>query len=255
MLAATALVIQSCSTLLATSGNTDANNTVGDSTITLGAQGVVGSSNTGNTFRNGTSQGVQSTDATANSTGPSPSPDEMDGSNTTPSIKRSSVSSADYTQWFLVEAALSGITEVKLSKIALTRTQNNTVKSYASMILIDHVGTDEHLQTLAASKNVTLPDPAKIGNANSNSVNNSSSANLNEKVNTLSQLADDQFDKIYIRMIIKDTQDAVKFFEQGAKSSDPDVSAYARKYLPQLKMHLKKVNYLRAKTKKNNAPN
>jgi len=247
MLAATALVIQSCSTLLATSGNTDTNNTVGDSTISLGGQGVVGSSNTGNTFRNGTSQGVPSTDATANSTGPSPSPDEMDGSNTTPALKRNSVSAADYTQWFLVEAALSGITEVKLSKIALTRTQNNTVKSYASMILIDHVGTDEHLQALAASKNVALPDPAKIGQTKGSAINNSSSANLNEKINTLSHIADDQFDKVYIRMIVKDTQDAVKFYEQGAKANDPDVRAYARKYLPVLKMHLKKVNSLSAK--------
>ena len=65
--------------------------------------------------------------------------------------------------------------------------------------------------------------------------------NAIEKLNNLSGAS---FDKAYVEMMVVDHQNAVALFEKASKSTDNDVKAYANKYLPVLKKHLKHIQAL-----------
>ncbi|ETZ23031.1 DUF4142 domain-containing protein [Pedobacter sp. V48] len=50
-----------------------------------------------------------------------------------------------------------------------------------------------------------------------------------------------QFDIAYAQMMVEDHKNAVALFEQGNLSSDPEVKAFAGKYLPILRNHLQQI--------------
>lgn len=214
MLGTIALIMQSCAGSRSAAGT---GYTIADSTARLGGEGnIVGSSNTPGTFRTGNySQASIATTATANTTGPSLSPEEVADDNGIPSARS-----------FIIEAAQGGIAEVRLSKLALSRSKNEYIKSNASTVVQDHNNMDSGLQSLALSKKLSVPE---LINADY----------LSEKINELNNKPDDQFDKQYLKMIIKEHQNTVDIFKRGSKSIDPAVRSYAGKYLPVVKVHLK----------------
>ncbi len=252
MLSALALIIQSCATLINTGGNstTVVDQNAGNDSLKEDLD-LVGSSNTAGTFRYGAIQGSTPIEGTPNTTGPSPDPGYMPDGTRIVAKKSKSVANKDFIQWFIVETALNGRTEEALSQIALSRTKNEAVKNYASTIIKDHTIAATDLESLAASKNVKLPevDPSTVAAANSpwRGHNPSSPLNLNEKISKLTHIPDDQFDKTYVSLITSDAQDAVNFFQQGSSDGDKAIKAYVKKYLPVLKSRVKNAPSLSTK--------
>jgi putative membrane protein len=165
---------------------------------------------------------------------------------------------------FITEAALSGIAEVSLSELAAEKSQDPDVKAFAVMIVQEHKEANAALKSLAESKNITLPNlniqGTATGKADSAGQNNGSKRietaadaapgtvmEINQNVKKLRSATGKQFDQQYIAMMVQDHQKAINLFEQGTKSADPGIKAYAVKYLPVLKMHLQSVNALSAK--------
>lgn len=225
MLGAAALVMQSCAGSRSTAGT---GYTVSDSTIRLGGDGnVVGSSNTPGTYRTRTEnykEGSVATTATANTTGPGLTPEELADNNGTSARS------------FITDAVQSGITEVRLSKLALSRSKNEGIKNYASTVVEDHNNIDNDLRSLASSKKLALPELINTDY-------------LNVKINDLNGKPDDQFDKQYLKMIIKEHQNTADIFKRGSKSIDPAVRSYVAKYLPVIKVHLKDAGALKQANK------
>src|ERR1700761_7486551 len=58
---------------------------------------------------------------------------------------------------FTVSAANGGMTEVQVSKLALAKSTNPDVTSFAQMMVTDHSKANDELKALAATKNITLP--------------------------------------------------------------------------------------------------
>ncbi|HEY0177919.1 MAG TPA: DUF4142 domain-containing protein, partial [Pedobacter sp.] len=134
---------------------------------------------------------------------------------------------------FIREAAISGTAEVHLSEIALKRSQNANMKTFASMMIKDHGEANTVLNALAASKNIQIDALLK-----------SRATDIGEKTNSLSAASDSEFDDTYVHRMLRDHEQAIRLFEAGTKSDDPEVKAYAKKYLPVLKMHLKSIKAL-----------
>jgi|GEM_PF-1651594 len=133
---------------------------------------------------------------------------------------------------FVKAAAISGMTEVRLSQLALKSAQGKAVKEYARMMVKDHGGANAELKALASAKGITFPE--------SSAANLSASAKAG--MEKLSNSAGKDFDQNYTQLMINDHEKAVALFEQGATSADPQVKAYANKHLPTLKMHLQAIN-------------
>ena len=134
---------------------------------------------------------------------------------------------------FYKKAAEGGIAEVAAGNLAQQKGNSQAVKDFGSMMVKDHSAANDKLQVLAASKSISLPTSASIGEMATKA--------------KLDVLSGDTFDKSYIKSQIKDHRGAIALFNKEiASGQDPDAKAFASATLPTLRMHLKKVDALAA---------
>jgi putative membrane protein len=126
---------------------------------------------------------------------------------------------------FAVKAADGGMMEVTLGKLAREKAVNPRVKEFGAMMVRDHSKVGDELKTIAANKNITLPDSA--GN------------DFQEHIRDMEKKTGKDFDKDYMDMMVKDHSEDVGMFEKAAdKLSDPDLKTFASNTLPTLRAHL-----------------
>ena len=126
---------------------------------------------------------------------------------------------------FVMDAAMGGLMEVELGRIAAQKGMSDAVKQFGQRMVDDHSKANEELMSLASSKGMTLPTA------------------LDEKhqkdVTKLSAMSGAEFDRAYSRMMLSDHNKDVKEFEkQSTKGGDADLKAFAGKTLPTLQEHL-----------------
>lgn len=126
---------------------------------------------------------------------------------------------------FWNDAAQMGLAEVALSNLALQKSQNEQVRSFAQRMVDDHTAVNSELTQLAGTKNVTLPTtPDQKHQSAMEKLNGQSGA---------------EFDRNYMRQMVKDHEAAVKLFQrQSERGEDADAKAFAAKHLPALQSHL-----------------
>ena len=126
---------------------------------------------------------------------------------------------------FLMDAAMGGLMEVELGKVAAQQGSSEAVKQFGQRMVDDHGKANTDLTTLASSKGVTLPT--------------SLDDKHREAVTKLSAMSGADFDRAYSKMMLKDHEKDVSEFEkQSTKGADADVKAFASATLPTLKEHL-----------------
>lgn len=128
---------------------------------------------------------------------------------------------------FMIEAASSGMKEIELGKVAQQKASNQRVKDFAKMMVNDHQKVSEELKTLAAAKNVTLPEMM---------------GDKHQKVfDALRNKTGSEFDKDYMKEMVDEHQNMVNKFKKRANEEDKrdsEVSAFAQKTLSHMQMHL-----------------
>ncbi len=144
-------------------------------------------------------------------------------------ILASSVALADSPDSsFIKNAAEGGMSEVELGQLAQQKATNPAVKEFGAMMVTDHTAANDKLKTVAAAKQVSLPD----------------SPNLMQKASKakLEMMSGDSFDKSYVKGMIEDHKADIKEFQKEAtEGKDPQVKAFAVATLPTLKKHLRKI--------------
>ena len=146
------------------------------------------------------------------------------------------VTEASNQDSFWNEAAQSGMAEVMLGNLALQKSSNEEVKQMAQKIVDDHTAANNELKDLAATKSATLPTEV-------NSKQKGTYA-------TLIALSGEEFDKEFIKVMVKDHEKAVGLFQkQVNKGADADVKAFAAKTLPTLQGHLESAKAMKDKMK------
>jgi putative membrane protein len=135
-------------------------------------------------------------------------------------------SSADTS--FYKHAAEAGMGEVELGKLAESKAADNSVKSFAAMMVKDHTQANEELKKLAASKDIKLPHGP--GTAN------------DAKKLELKAMSGDSFDKSYVSNQVKAHKDTVELLNKEISSGqDADAKAFAQKVLPTVQSHLSSI--------------
>ena len=138
---------------------------------------------------------------------------------------------------FLNTAAQGGMMEVAAGKLATQRAMDPDVKAFGKRMVTDHSAANDMLKSLAASKNVPLPE--------------SVSEEERTALGKLEGLNGTEFDKAYSQMMVKDHVTDVGDFEKEVKNAkDPDVKSFAEETLPTLRHHLMMANQLSAAQKK-----
>jgi putative membrane protein len=135
---------------------------------------------------------------------------------------------------FVHEAAVGGMAEVSLGKLAAEKATSPEVKQFAQRMVEDHSKANDELKAYATQKSVTLPaEPDAAAKA------------IEARLSKLSGAA---FDKAYMQDMVKDhDKDVAAFTHASTSASDSDLKAWAAKTLPTLKEHQTMAKSIHAK--------
>lgn len=125
---------------------------------------------------------------------------------------------------FILSAANGGMAEVQLGQLAQEKAQSQAVKDFGKRMVDDHGKANDQVKQIAAAKGVTLPSEVK--------------GDEREHYDKLAKLSGAEFDKAYIKDMMKDhKKDIAEFRKEAKKAKDPDVKAFATDTLPTLEQH------------------
>jgi len=135
---------------------------------------------------------------------------------------------------FVTKAASGGNAEVQLGQIAQQKGQSQEVKDFGSRMVADHTKANDELKQLAQQKGITITD--KMESADK------------KTVDKLNNAKPENFDKEYMKAMVKDHKKDVALFKKASKDvKDPDLQAFASKTLPILEQHLQQAQEVEKK--------
>jgi putative membrane protein len=141
---------------------------------------------------------------------------------------------------FVTKAAQAGMTEVAVAKIALTKSQDPSIRSFAERMITDHTKANTELSSIAKAKGIDAPKQLD--------------AEHQAMVDSMSSKSGSQFDREYSQHMNMDHAKAIALFESASKSTDADLAGFAKKTLPTIKEHKKLAETLPGKTATGNTP-
>jgi putative membrane protein len=129
---------------------------------------------------------------------------------------------------FAQAAAQGGMAEVQLGKVAAQKASSADVKAFGQQMVDDHSKANDDLKSAAEKGGMTLPTGL-----------NAKDQALQSK---LQNLSGEQFDRAYVKAMVKDHEEDVKQFQKEASTGkDPQIKDFASRTLPVLQMHLEKI--------------
>jgi putative membrane protein len=126
---------------------------------------------------------------------------------------------------FVNNAAMGGMMEVELGKVAVSKAHSDDVKKFGQRMVDDHTKANDELKKVAASKSITLP--SDMG------------AKHKAEVDKMSAMSGAAFDRAYMQMMVSDhKKDVAEFQKESTTAKDSDIKNFASTTLPTLKEHL-----------------
>jgi len=157
-----------------------------------------------------------------------------------PTTNSSSASLSSSDRQFVDQAAQGGMAEVELGRLAEQKGATAEVRDFGKRMVTDHTKINDQLKQLATKEDVTLPQQL----------------NAKDKMTkeSLSKLSGEQFDKAYMKDMVKDhTADIQDFRKESTAAASPAVKNFASETLPTLESHLKEAKSIAPKTTATNA--
>jgi len=132
---------------------------------------------------------------------------------------------------FLIKSADARMMDAQVGLLAIEKGSNSTIRDFGQRMMNDHSVLLEKIKKLAIQRNISLPDQIS-----------------SRKVDFHRNLSDEngrEFDRTFIKMIIADHERDLKLFKKAAEYNDPDVSAFAKRYLPLIQSDLQKIKKIK----------
>ena len=146
-------------------------------------------------------------------------------STTMSATKTDSSSSMMADTTFASKAAVGGMAEVALGKMAVAKSSDSKIKDFGNMMITDHGKANDELMAIAKKENITLPATLD--------------AEHQAKSDSLSKLSGKDFDKAYVDAMIDGHKKTLALMQaEAANGKDTTLKAFAAKTAPTVKMHL-----------------
>jgi putative membrane protein len=136
---------------------------------------------------------------------------------------------------FVQQAALAGMTEVELSKLALKQTKVEDIRKFADRMVQDHGKANMELASLAKTKKLDAPKQLDAAHR--------------KMVDDLASKKSTEFDATYAQHMAMGHANVVQLFENASSLPDPELSKFARSTLPTLQQHLQMAEALHSKVR------
>lgn len=139
------------------------------------------------------------------------------------------------TRSFTMAAASGNALEVETSRVALEKSQNQDIRSFAQMMVDDHTKVGQEMKATLEKAGLTAPADKLT-------------PRHQDIVNKLNQAGQGKFDGQYVAAQIKAHDEAINLFSSYAKSGDnAELKQFAEATLPSLQKHKTAAEDLRAK--------
>ena len=130
------------------------------------------------------------------------------------------------TEIFIRSADQINLTDMKLGKVAEDHATSDAVKKFGGRAVRDHALMNKELREITSKKAVKLAEALDQQHQ--------------DALDKLSKLKGSEFDRAYTKDMVSDHEKAIEQFEiEIKKGRDSDVKAWAEKWLPTLREHLK----------------
>lgn len=137
---------------------------------------------------------------------------------------------------FASKAAVGGMAEVALGKMAAAKGASKEVKDFGSMMVMDHGKANDELKAIAQKENLALPAGLD--------------AEHQAKSDSLSKLSGKDFDKAYIAAMVDGHKKTLALMQTEASGGkDADLKAFAAKTAPVVQHHLDEINKIQSSLK------
>jgi len=137
-------------------------------------------------------------------------------------------------QGFVTGVGQAGMTEVESGEYTQSKSSNAGVKDFGAMMVRQHTELGHQLEKLAKKQGFTFPTGVGADNQ--------------QMLDALAPLSGGAFDTLYVNDMVSAHQGAVSLFEQATKDAkDRELRDWAKRTLPEIKMHLRKAEELKAK--------
>jgi putative membrane protein len=124
---------------------------------------------------------------------------------------------------FVKMAAQAGMAEIEAGNIALAKSQDPQIRSFAERMVTDHGKANSELASLARIKGIDAP--VRLD------------SDHRAMLDSLQGKSGPDFDAAYSQHMKMDHTKAIALFEGATRSADADFAGFARKTLPTLKEH------------------
>jgi putative membrane protein len=140
-------------------------------------------------------------------------------------------------QNFIVGATQASNAEIGDAKIALSKTSNPDIISFANEMITQHTQEEQALAPIASAVNDPAPPMTSLN------------ATQQAQATALQQTAEPAFDALYINGTIQGHTDNINnnYNPEISSGENPQVVQYAKTYLPQVTMHLQMAQAIKAK--------
>jgi putative membrane protein len=127
---------------------------------------------------------------------------------------------------FAQAAAIGGMEEVELGRLAVQKASSDNVKQFGQRMIDDHSKAGDDLKTVAAEDNIPLPTELD--------------AKAKATRDRLASLSGSEFDRAYMHDMVQDHEKDVADFQKEASSGmNADLKKFASRTLPTLQEHLR----------------
>jgi len=134
-------------------------------------------------------------------------------------------------QDFLLKSADARMMNAQVGLLAIEKGTNSAIRDFGQRIMTDHCLLLEKIKKLANQRDIYLPDQL-------------SSRKVSDHRN-LSEENGREFDKTFIKMMIVDHERDLKLFKKAAQYNDPEISAFAKRYLPMIQSDLAQIKKIK----------
>jgi putative membrane protein len=141
---------------------------------------------------------------------------------------------------FIEKAAMGGMLEVELGKLAQSKGAAASVKSFGGRMVEDHGKANQELMAIAGKLGVQPPQMDR---------------SHQREVEQLSKLSGAEFDKRYMKAMVSHHKKDVSDFEKASKSAkQAELKSFAADKLPTLREHLKLAQTTEAEVRATKSP-
>lgn len=140
----------------------------------------------------------------------------------------------DKPELFIQQMFARTAADTQFTQLALQKAENAYIKALSAVVLKDSQDAKVALQKLAAAKSIQV-DSVTLNKDGDN------------KIRELSAITGEEFETVYLRILTQDQEQQIRLYEAASSSNDKELKAYANKFLPVLRSHIKSIAAMNSK--------